>query len=183
MIRYDNGVNNDAIGLTSGGTFQVAAYFPAATMGQYAGMKLDQMEIYINDVPSPCVLKVYGAGSATSPGALLHEQTITPTGMSWNLITLSNQVDITGQDLWIGYQVTHTGGTYPAGSDAGPHVTNGDWISTDGVVWDQLHVLAPSLDYNWNIAGYLVPGITYTNDIGVQSLVSPVSGADLGNET
>ena len=159
-LRYDNGVNNDAIGLTAGGTFQVAAYFPAATMGQYAGMKLSQMEIYINDVPVPCVLKVYGQGTATSPGALLHEQTVTPAGMSWNTFTLTDEVDITGQGLWIGYQVTHAAGQYPAGSDAGPHVTNGNWISSDGVAWDQLHIIAPSLDYNWNIAGFLVNGAT-----------------------
>jgi hypothetical protein len=181
-LRYDNGVNDDAIGLTAGGTFQVAAYFPAATMGQYAGMKLTQMEIYINDVPVPCVLKVYGQGTSTSPGALLHEQTVTPTGLSWNTFTLTDEVDITGQDLWIGYQVTHAAGQYPAGSDAGPHVTNGNWISTDGVAWDQLHIIAPSLDYNWNIAGFLVEGVTYTNDVSVQSILSPVSGPDLGNE-
>ncbi|HPR58621.1 MAG TPA: T9SS type A sorting domain-containing protein, partial [Bacteroidales bacterium] len=182
IIRYDNGVNNDAIGLTSGGTFQVAAYFPAAFMGSYAGMKLSQVEIYINDVPNPCILKVWGPGTSSSPGAPLLEQTIIPTGMAWNLIDLDSEIDITGDDIWIGYSVTHTAGTYPAGCDAGPHVTNGDWIETGGV-WDQLHIMAPTLDYNWNIAGYLVPGgPQLTNDVGVQSIVEPSTAPGLGVE-
>ncbi|GAB1419663.1 hypothetical protein MASR2M12_24280 [Bacteroidales bacterium] len=119
IIRYDSGSNDDAIGLTNGGTFHVAARFPASYMGQYSGMKLNQVEVYINDVPSPFVLKVYGQGTATSPGAVLHQQTLVPQGSNWNLITLDNAVDITGQDLWIGYTVTHAGGQYPAGCDAG----------------------------------------------------------------
>lgn len=181
-IRYDDGVNNDAIGLTSGGTFQVSAYFPAAIMGTYSGMVLEQMEIYINNVPNPCVLKIYGPGTSTTPGALLHEQTITPVEASWNLIDLTTPVDITGDDLWLGYQVTHGAGFYPAGCDAGPHVLNGDWIEMNGA-WDQLHILAPALDYNWNIVGYLVDGgPQLTNDVGVQSIVSPVTGPDLGDE-
>ncbi len=181
IIRHDNGVNDDAIGLTSGGTFHVAARFPASFMGQYSGMKLNQVEVYINDVPSPFVLKVYGQGTATSPGTILYQQTLVPQGSSWNLITLDTPVDITGQDLWIGYTVTHAGGQYPAGCDAGPHVTDGDWISTDGTSWSPLNTLA-AIDVNWNIAGYLIPGVTYAKDVGVHSLVSPASGANLGDE-
>jgi hypothetical protein len=81
-LRYDDGTNFDAIGLTAGGTFQVSTYYPASTMGQYAGMKLSQVEMYINDVPNPCVIKIYGAGTPTVPGALLHEETVVPTGIA-----------------------------------------------------------------------------------------------------
>jgi hypothetical protein len=180
-IRYDDGVNFDAIGLTAGGTFQVAAYWPAATMAQYAGMKLNQVEFYINNVPNPCTIKIYGAGTSIAPGALLHSQTVTTTEASWGLYDLTDQVDITGEDLWIGYEVTHAAGFYPAGCDAGPAVVGyGDMITLDGVVWDPMSTFG--LNYNWNLVGYLVEGITYTNDVGVQTILSPVSGPDLGNE-
>ncbi|MFZ4707922.1 MAG: choice-of-anchor D domain-containing protein, partial [Bacteroidales bacterium] len=181
-IRYDNGVNFDAIGPTSGGTFQVAAYWPAATMAQYAGMKLSQVEFYINTVPVPCVIKIYGPGTSTSPGNLLHEETVVPVGLTWNLFTLSSEVDITGEDIWIGYEVTHPAGEYPAGCDGGPAIAGfGDMISLDGVAWAPLS--GYGLDYNWNLVGYLIDGgPVATNDVGVQTVLSPVTGPDLGNE-
>ena len=159
VIRYDNGTNDDAIGLTSGGTFEVSAYWPASTMGQYAGMKLSQVEVYINDVPSPFTIKIYGAGTSTVPGALLHEETVAVTGESWNVIELSQEVDITGADIWIGYEVTHGGSEFPAGCDAGPAVAGfGDMISLDGVSFEPMSGLG--LNYNWNIASTLVEGGT-----------------------
>jgi len=180
-IRYDDGINFDAIGLTSGGTFQVAAYFPAETMAQHVGMKLTKMEFYINDVPNPCKIKVYGQGTSISAGPLLHEETVTPAGLSWNLFTLSTEIEITGEDLWIGYEVIHTAGGYPCGCDGGPAVAGfGDMISLDGVAWDPLS--GYGLDYNWNLVGYLDDGFIYNNDVGVTDILSPVSGTNLGDE-
>jgi uncharacterized protein (TIGR02145 family) len=182
-VRYDNGVNFEAIGPTSGGTFQVAAYWPAATMAQYAGMKLQKVEMYINSVPSTCKIMVYGQGTPTSPGTLLYEETVFTVGLSWNLFTLSNEVDITGQDIWIGYEVTHSAGTYPAGCDVGPAIAGfGDMITLDGVQWAPLS--GYGLDYNWNLAAYLITGgPAPTNDVGVQTILSPITGLNLSNET
>ncbi len=182
IIRYDDGINFDAIGLTSGGTFQVAAYFPAETMVQYAGMKLAHVEFYINTVPNPCKIKVYGQGTSISPGALLHEETVSPAGLTWNLFTLTQEVEITGDDLWIGYEVTHTSGGYPCGCDGGPAVAGfGDMISLDGVVWSPLSGFG--LDYNWNLVGYIDEGgPPPVNDVGVTDILSPVSGTNLGEE-
>ncbi len=179
VIRYDNGVNDDAIGLTAGGTFEVAAYWPASSMGQYAGKKLSKVEVYINDVPNPFILKVYGQGSSTVPGALLHQQTVAVTGTSWNVIDLSTQVDITGGDLWVGYSVTHAGGTFPAGCDAGPAVAGfGDMISLDGVSFESMAGL--DLNYNWNIASTLIDGgPALTKDVGVSAIVQPTTGVNL----
>ena len=74
ILRYDNGVNDDAIGLNGGGTFEVSAYWPASSMGQYSGMVLEKVSMYINSVPSAAKLKIYGPGSSAAPGALIHEQ-------------------------------------------------------------------------------------------------------------
>ena len=181
VIRYDDGVNFDAIGLTSGGTFEVAAYWPASTMGQYTGMALSKLDVYINDGVTSILVKVYGAGSAGAPGALLYSQTFTVTNVAWNTLTLGTQVPITGEDIWIGYEVTHTGGTYPAGCDDGPAIAGfGDMIYFSGT-WAPLS--GYGLNYNWNIAATLVAGgPAPTNDVGVFAVLSPNTGPNLGNE-
>ncbi|MCP4047137.1 MAG: T9SS type A sorting domain-containing protein, partial [Gammaproteobacteria bacterium] len=151
-LHYD-GENNDAIGLTAGGTFQVSAMFPASMVGEYTGMELTELEVYINDGPDDMTLKIYGQGTPTSPGTLIYEQAVTPTAIAWNYITLDTPVTISGGDIWVGYEVTHDAGFFIAGTDAGPAVVNGDWISTNGVAWDRLSDLG--LDYNWNIRAVL----------------------------
>ena len=170
VIRYDNGVNDDAIGLTGGGTFQVSAYWPAATMEQYAGMELTSVEIYVNDPPSSCILKIYGQGTATTPGPVLHQQTLSVNPVAWNNIVLSTPVSITGNDIWIGYEVTHDAGLFTPGCDAGPAVAGfGDMISLDGVSFEPMSGLG--LNYNWNIAA------TLSGEVQVDWLsISPMSG-------
>jgi hypothetical protein len=158
VLNYD-GENNDAIGLTAGGTFTVAARFPAAMTAPYAGYNLQSVDVYINDLPSASVLKIYGAGTGTAPGALLHEQAFTGTAMSWVTVDLTAAVAIDGNDIWVGYTVTHAASEFPAGTDAGPADPNGDWISTDGVQWD--HLAGFGLNYNWNIRA-LLNGTSYT---------------------
>ena len=65
------------------------------------GKDLTDVEIYINDLPSACVLTIYGEGTSGSPGAVLHTEDITSsiTATSFNNITLSTPVSITGEDL------------------------------------------------------------------------------------
>jgi len=152
-IRYDNGVNFDAIGIATGGTFQVAAYFPASTMEQYDGMTLTKLEFYIKDIPTQCVIKIYGHGTGSTPGVLLHSQAVTPTPTSWNIFELSSAIPITGEDLWIGYEVNHPENQFIAGCDAGPSIAGfGDLLYYEGT-WASLSSFG--LEYNWNLVGYL----------------------------
>jgi len=68
---------------------------------------------------------------------------------------LDNPVMITGtEELWFGYRCNVTSG-YPAGTDAGP-ATNGfgNMMYFQGE-WSTLLDLAPTLNYNWNIQGYV----------------------------
>ncbi len=177
VLNYD-GENNDAIGLTSGGTFHVAARFPSAMTTPYQFYMLESVDIYINDVPSTTIVKIWGPGTSTSPGTLLQQKVITPTSDSWNTVTLSTPIEITGTDIWIGYTVTHAASQYPAGCDAGPHHPSGDgsWISTDGASWSRLYEIA-DLNYNWNIRGNLFPGVVPWLS------VSPTSGTVPGGSS
>ncbi len=157
-LRWDDGVNFDAIGI-GGGTFAVSARFPQSITGSVIGKELTQVEIYINDPVTACTLKVYGQGTSSSPGPLLYQEDITSqiVSFSWNLINLTTPVAITGYDIWVGYEVTTPDlvDAFPAGCDNGPAAANGDWVTLDGITWDRLSVLVPALNYNWNIAGYV----------------------------
>jgi len=157
ILQYDDGINTDAIGLTSGGDFMVSTYWPAATMAQYAGTSISEVEVYISSVGSiDFTLTIWGAGSAAAPGAIIYEQTFNPTVESWYTIILDTPVLMDGDDIWIGYTVVGTlAGDHPAGCDAGPAVAGyGDMISLNGVTWAPLS--GYGLDYNWNIHTLLV---------------------------
>jgi hypothetical protein len=73
-----------------------------------------------------------------------------------NEITLNTPVQIdASQDLWFGYEVTHSDGENPAGVDAGPAIQyKGDMISFDASSWVSMSA-EYGLDYNWNLAGYV----------------------------
>jgi len=182
IIRYDDGKNSSAIGLTTGGTFGISAYYPAATFTRYEGWSLSQLGFYINQVPEICKIKIYGEGTSTSPGALRYEEIVYPTGSSWNIFTLSEAVVITGEDLWLGLELTHQAGTNPAGCDDGPALAGfGDMVSFNNTTWAPLSNCG--LNYNWNLAGYLVKtNPDETNDVGVQTYLSPHNKTNLGDE-
>ncbi len=149
-LRYDNGVNFNSIGLTSGGTFEYAARFPATMVTPLAGQSITHVLTYIGD-PGTFNLKIYGAGTTTTPGSLLYTQSFTAITDAWKTIDLTTPVVVGTTDIWVSIEVTHAAGVFPAGTDAGPAVVDGDWIYNGGV-WSRLSVIAPTLNYNWNLA-------------------------------
>ncbi|MDP1621613.1 MAG: T9SS type A sorting domain-containing protein [Bacteroidales bacterium] len=158
QLHYD-GDNASAVGWnTPPVTVTVAARFPNAMTLPYAGLDLISVEVYVNNLntaPASNLMKVriYGMGNTYEPGAILYEQTFTPVGTSWNTITLTTPVKVTGEDLWVGYNFTQTTASiYIPGTDGGPADPNGDFLST-GVGWSHL---SPGLDYNWNIRANLL---------------------------
>jgi hypothetical protein len=173
ILHYD-GDNASAIGWGSPPiTVTVAARFPNAITLPYAGMVLESVDVYINDLNATgneMTLKIYGMGTSYEPGELLYSATFTPIGISWETIVLTTPLVINGQDIWVGYQFTQTdAGIYIPGTDAGPNDPNGDFIST-GVGWSHLSN-NPDLPFNWNIRANL------TGDIMPQWLsVSPMNG-------
>jgi len=182
VIRWDDGANFSSIGLTQGGTYSYAAYFPASVMSQHAGMKLSQVETYIDDEPTSLTLKIFGQGTPTQPGALLHSQPVTAIPFAWNMISLSQILVVNGQDLWIGFTISHIGGKFCSGTDDGPAVAGyGDMLNVTG---NQYFPMSQEygLNYNWNIAGYLVPGQAFDYDAGIQQIISPSSGNHLTSE-
>jgi hypothetical protein len=157
VIRWDDGVNFDGIGLTSGGTFSVAARWTAAQLADYVGLSLTHVDLFPRStMTSTFTMKIWkGANGAT----LLHSQLMSGLTMEqWNSVALSANVVIPNDELWIGYEVgAQPAGDYPAGCDAGPAVAGfGDMISISGGAWAPLS--GYGLNYNWNITGTIGVG-------------------------
>lgn len=158
VLHYD-GDNSSAIGWSSVPiTATVAARFPNALALPYAGMFIESVDVFINDLNTSAsnemTVKIWGMGNSYGPGNLLYSQTFTPGGAQWEHIVLTTPVLVTGEDLWVGYTFTQSEtGIYMPGCDAGPNDPNGDFIST-GVGWSHLSN-NPDLPYNWNIRANL----------------------------
>ncbi|HPX33934.1 MAG TPA: T9SS type A sorting domain-containing protein, partial [Bacteroidales bacterium] len=153
VIRWDNGINNDGIGLVNGGTFAVAAKWNPDQLTQHVGLYLKQVDIFPRSATATYIIKVWTSATVSQP---VVSQSATVVSEQWNTITLTNPVQIeAGKPLYIGYETTHGVSEYPAGCDSGPAIANfGDLISTGGGAWVSMSTQF-GLDYNWNIAGII----------------------------
>jgi len=155
VLHYD-GDNSSAIGWTVvPTTMMVAAMFPTNLTLPHAGMMLSTVDIYVNDPGSDFALKIWDMGTSSSPGTLLVSQPFTAQSLSWNTITLTTPVFISGADIWVGYEFTQTvASTFIPGTDAGPANPLGDFLSPGGISWGHLSD-NPDVNYNWNIRANL----------------------------
>jgi hypothetical protein len=180
-LGWDNGTNNDAIGLTGGGTFSIAARFTPAQLAQYAGTSLTKLRFFPYSAGT-YVLKVWTGANASQ--LVVTQPVASPVVGAWNEVALTSPVFVTGaQELWFGYTVTHASGDYPAGVDAGPAVAGfGDMISLDGSVWESM-ATQYALNYNWNMNGYVegIDGVTALQPISDNTVYGPVSQLVRGN--
>jgi hypothetical protein len=152
-VGWDSGTNNDAIGLTNGGTFSAAVRFTPAQLGQYNGNYLTKIRFFPYAEAS-FILNVWTGANA---GQLVMTQPADSIVVGvWNEVELYAPVYVSGTtELWFGYTVTHTSGNFPAGIDLGPAVAGfGDMISLDGNVWESM-ATAYALNFNWNLQGFL----------------------------
>jgi hypothetical protein len=152
---YDNGINDDAIGLTSGGGFYWGIMLQA---GQYEGNRLTKISYYDYTAHTGTVTIYQGGTSA--PQTQLYSQAYSVSGTEQYIeIEMDEAVEVDNtQPLWI---VMHNNnGQYVAAIDAGPGVNYGSCISTDGSTWYTTVSAASGggLDGNWNLRAYVESG-------------------------
>ena len=156
-IHYDNGYNNNAVGTGGAVSFMSAARFTATELADYYGeYEFTDVKFVIgDDLFTNVTVKIWEGGSFGNPGTEVYSQDVTSQVEvgSMTTVTLTNAVALTaGNEYWIGYSVTTTGG-HPAGVDDGPMVSGkGAWMYLNNE-WDELTGIAPSLNYNWVIRG------------------------------
>ncbi|PKN73609.1 MAG: hypothetical protein CVU50_02520 [Candidatus Cloacimonetes bacterium HGW-Cloacimonetes-3] len=180
-IHYDSGENTDSIGTEGVADFDVAIRYPASALTAYAGMSLYSVKVWPAEAGSYSI-RVWTGGSAAAPGTMVVDQPFTPVIGAWNSITLATPVPISGtQELWFGMRCNVQTG-YPAGCDAGPAINGfGNMIYWSGT-WTNLLALSASLNYNWNIQGYVgnsAPNLTQVLTLRKSKALSPI--ADVKN--
>ena len=152
-INYDGANAGNSVG-DGGTTFIGGARFTPAIMGPLTGGELQFVQFYYSQAATGLTIKVYDAGTATDPGALLVDQPLNLATLmvdGWNEVELSTYVPISGNDLWICLEVEDATTTaFPFGVDAGPADPNGDFVNDSGV-WQ--HLAGFGLNFNWNIRG------------------------------
>ncbi len=157
-IQWDAGTNNGTgIGLTSGGTLYAASRWEPADLVDYDGMNITKISFYPNGDPA-ATFELFAWTGADAGTQIMNQPVASFMVDEFNEITLDVPITIDASDeLWFGYSCTHAAGTLPAGRDDGPALPfNGDMLSTDGVTWVSM-ATAYSLNYNWNLAAYVVP--------------------------
>ncbi len=152
-LYKDDGVNSDGVGLSNGGVFEVACKYEVNELNDYLGLFINTMRLYIQSSAVSVTIKIY---SGENGDLLLHEQSVPTYNIdAWNEVQLDTSIPITGDSpIWLGYEVEHTSEYRPVGCDEGPHQSGGDMIKTTDV-WEELHIIAPTLDCNWNLQAYV----------------------------
>jgi hypothetical protein len=179
-LHWDNGQNNDGIGLTDGGSFDVVIGFNPAQLAQYDGYQITKIRFFPKEyITAQFSIEIF-EGPDLDNMTLQHLQSIpSPVAEQWNEIQLDQPYTINAsRRLLVGYWVfEQSPGYYPAGIDEGPAVNGGDLISfDDGTTWDRLSDIT-ALDGNWNIQVWV------TNQKGKEFKLSPVAkkpGLDTG---
>ena len=155
-LMYDDGVNIDAIGLTTGGSFYWGVMFPG---GSYEGNMLTKVSMYDATAHTGNIL-IYQGGD-TAPGTLVGTEAYTCTGsedfVEWTL-SAPIAIDPT-QNLWI--VMNNSDGQYVAAYAEYCGDDNSQWLSMDGISWDGLYnATGGALDGTWMIRAYLEDGGT-----------------------
>jgi len=180
-IQWDAGLNDgNGVGLTSGGTFNVSSHWLPEDLQSFVGMSLTAVSFFpFEDLNAIFTIKVwigdegqYEVISQPVPDFIVNE---------WNEIILEEPVYIyENMDLWFGYEITHEGGTTPAGCDDGPAVMGrGDLIMLDSVWFSAGSTYG--LDFNWNLAGHIEFAGKNSGKILTKSEVINTGTSDLVN--
>ena len=153
-LYYDDGTNEDAIGLQNGGSFYWGIKFPAAAMSQYEGCSVTKIG-YFDYAAHTGTVRIYNGSNGNAPGTLIGTYNYTANGTSdWVEWTIPAVAFDNTQDLWI--VMNNSNGQYVAA--LGPYTgdPNGTMISTDGSTWYTLDdATGGQLSGTWNLRCYV----------------------------
>ena len=130
----------------------MAVRWDASQLIDFDGAQITQVAFVPKEAEATFLVRVWKGAEAET--MLADQEVNNPVIGAWNYITLDNPIPVdASQDLWIGYHVNTSGG-FPAGADAGPAIDEyANMINYNG--WQTLLQIAPDLNFNWNIQGYV----------------------------
>lgn len=179
-LHYDGTADDNAIGLTNGGTFEGAIRLTPTELGPYTGWEIVAIVWYHHETGSSGDSAiVYNAGSASAPGARISTVPTSDAGPGWFRENLTSPVPISGiADLWCSIEITHGAGTFPLAIDPGPAVQGkGDFVYL-APDWDELWLLG--FNSNWNIRAIVDSGAVIEWG-AIEGTVSEFGGGPIQN--
>ena len=153
-LRWHDGFNYKAGGLTNGGAFFAGACWFASDLKGYGNLALSDVEVYINQIPEALFLLVY------ENNTLVRQQFVPSLKQySFNTIHLEEPLKIDeGKNLRVAVYIEQNEITVPLGYDRGPARSGrGDLYSADGITWQTMEASGSEVDANWNISIGLSP--------------------------
>ena len=170
-LHWDSGEPVNAIGLTSGGVFRVAARFTPDV-----ACTLKTVIHHHWDPTNNAYIVVYGPGTSTTPGAALDSVPYTGADTGWQAVAWTGDGLALpgGSDFWLSIWHNHAAGVFPASMDGGPMVRDrGGFIQADviGPDWQQIADLG--YDGNWSIRAVISAGAGPAHDVGVVEILDP----------
>lgn len=160
IILHHDGENKEGIGVTTGGTFEVAAMYPTSMTADHKGSTIQSISIYLREA-LPIKVRIYEGIKDEAPETLIYELDVPNTTVGWNSIDITDIIKIGDKDIWAGYELTNLEGQFPAGVDAGPLVEGGGYYRSDiinGGKWTKFDNYV--LNFNLNIRLKLVTSDT-----------------------
>lgn len=154
-LRWDNGMNDDALGMGEGGYFWAGTSWEYEDLIDYRGMTLDEVSVFIKERCLALSLKIYRDEDC------IRTQVVKTSDIlygEFNTVKLENPVKIeAGYNYKVTFLVMHDAGIRPLGIDATASVEGkGNIISTDGKDWYPATYIGMSTG-NFNISMHLSP--------------------------
>lgn len=162
---YDDGVNDDAIGLTDGGSFSWGIMIPSSNLQSYGGCALTKVSMYVyEDESHTGTIKIYTGGSY-SPQTLVHTQSYSASKEGeFQEFNLSKPISLdTSKNLWIVFN--NNNGHYVAAVSKNTGNANGRWIYLNDE-WQDIE--DAGIDNTWMLRGYV------TNAYKEEILLEPI---------
>ena len=161
-LRWDNGINDDAVGLTSGGYFFAAIALDADDLAPYRGMKIDKIQAFIKESPRALSARIY------KDGKMVSNQRINTADIKYgefNDFTLDTPVTIErGSTYYVALLITHDANLRPLGiHTATPLDGKSNLMSENGKDWYPISYVGYE-NTNFNIAAHLTPTAGYTEE-------------------
>ncbi len=129
---WNSNVNVDA---------QVVTLFKSDFMEQYVGMTLTNVIVFTSDAPiaGSTNVQIWSGrrGAIPGPVTLLTEESFVGVQNGQTSVDLTTPVYVTGEDFWLGYNLTQGPGLYCVSIDAGPPADDANWSKT-GLVWGEI---------------------------------------------
>ena len=154
LLKYD-GSNANAPALPAS-NYIMGVRFPANETEVFMDSLLTEIRFYVQTPPKNLFVRVYGAGMDETPGDLLYESnalTALVESDSWYTHVLTEDIVITGEEMWLAVAFSHDDLLRSIGCDSGPREGNGDFLFDEATnVWSTFFD-GTGESVNWNIRG------------------------------